>query len=182
MLPGQQPRVATIKRDYLLTRSFPLVYLGGPIKHTTWEGAVAWRDYATNYLFDFGIFTLDPMRGKDFLESHIKGTFGESFGDTTQSYKDFNDGWVTEHGITHRDIWDVRRCGIMLANFEDADRVSIGTVLEIGWASAWDKYIITVMDDTNPHWHGMVRNLSSLIVPDLNDALVRIPILLGAST
>lgn len=180
MLPRQHPRVdgSGVLKLPLTPRDFPLVYLAGPIQHTDWEGATDWRDRVTAELTDYGVFTLDPMRGKDFLEKHVKGTFGESWNGKTESYN-LDDPWATAHGITHRDRWDVSRCGILLANFTGADKVSVGTVLELGWANAWGKYIIVVMDDTNPHWHGMIKEIADIIVPDLDNAIDRICILLG---
>jgi hypothetical protein len=67
-------------------------------------------------------------------------------------------------------------------NFEDAKEVSVGTVMEIAWADAWDKYILIVMDSTNPHYHGMINEVASLIVPTLDEALELIPMILAQTS
>jgi hypothetical protein len=40
-------------------------------------------------------------------------------------------------GITTRDYNDCKRCDILVANFLGADKISIGTVMEIAWAKAF---------------------------------------------
>ena len=149
-------------------------YLAGPIDQATWEGATEWRKQAEFYLLNCGVKCLDPMRGKErlFADMGAKDTFEST------EYPD--DPWTTSKGITRRDRQDVRICDILLANFTDAKKVSIGTTLEIGWADAMGKYIIVIMDEKNPHWHGMVCEVADLIVPSLEEALQRIAILVGA--
>lgn len=100
------------------------------------------------------------MRGKKFLvnEKNIK-----------DSYKEHP--LTSQKGITCRDRADVMRCDMILVNFLGADKVSIGSVMEIAWADAWRKPIIVVMEKDNIHSHAMIREVSGFIVLDLDQAI-----------
>jgi hypothetical protein len=52
-------------------------------------------------------------------------------------------------GLTTRDRWDAMRCDVLLVNLLGATKVSIGTVLEFGWADAMDIPIV-VRDGRGP--------------------------------
>jgi hypothetical protein len=65
----------------------------------------------------------------------------------------------------------------VLFNLNGAEKASIGCMIELGWASAYRKFIITVMTESNIHWHGMVRDLTDLVFPTLAEALDVIPTL-----
>lgn len=56
---------------------------------------------------------------------------------------------------------------------KEAARVSIGSIPELTWAKEFDKFALVVMNCNkfNCHDHAFVRDLSSLIVPTLKDAL-----------
>lgn len=100
------------------------------------------------------------MRGKKYLvdEEDIK-----------DSYEEHPLG--SQEGITCRDRMDVMRCDMILVNFLGADKVSIGSVMEIAWADAWRKPIIVVMEEDNIHSHAMIREVAGFIVPDLDEAI-----------
>jgi nucleoside 2-deoxyribosyltransferase len=151
------------------------VYLAGPISITTYDGATEWRIAAAKFLRKHNVEALDPMRGKAYLKDMAAG------GVLNDSYDQLNDKYAkqecplsTGKAITRRDHWDVRSCDIVLFNLGDAKVPSIGSMIELGWASAYRKYIVTVMEEGNPHWHGMVKDLSDLIVPTLKEALTLI--------
>ena len=73
-------------------------------------------------------------------------------------------------GITVRDRWDALRCDVMLVYLLGAERVSIGTVMEIAWADAQRTPIVLVMDEENLHNHSMIRESVGYIVKDLGSA------------
>jgi nucleoside 2-deoxyribosyltransferase len=137
-----------------------IVYLAGPITGCSYKECTDWRKTATNTLGAFNIKCLDPMRGKSFLENadDIRDEYGATPTSNRQS-------------ITYRDHDDIRRADIVLVNFSGATRVSIGTVIEIGWASELNKLIVVIMDEDNCHWHGMLRELAYVTVPDLKTAI-----------
>ena len=149
----------------------PTVYLAGPITGKTVAGANDWRHAAATQLADV-VWTLDPLRGKDYLHALI----GDGIYDRT--YPD-DHPMSAGHGIYRRDSWDVRRCDMLLVNFVGATQVSIGTVMEIAWAEAAGKYVLVAMEADNVHQYPMIIEAASLIVPTLKEALALVPVMLG---
>lgn len=159
----------------------PLVYLAGGITGLLYGEAVDWREYARDYLSNWGIRTASPMRFKNYLSSEKR------IADVYEEHP-----LSSLIGINLRDHNDVRRCDGVLVNFIGAKAVSIETCIEIGAAMALNKPIVVAMepprevvdqwgDDSlvetfekrtvqNPHWHAMVR-ASNLVVPTLEEAL-----------
>lgn len=140
------------------------VYLAGPITGLTFGAAIAWRVEAATVLEKNGHEVLSPMRGKDFILKRIGEA--EVLG---QTYEDAP--LASQRGIVARDHFDVSRADVVLFNLCGAERVSIGTMIEYGWASAFRKVIITAMGRANVHNHAFVRELSPYLVPTLPEAL-----------
>lgn len=139
-----------------------LIYLAGPITGLTYEGCTGWRDFIIKSLPP-NIVGVSPMRMKENLVNEI---------DIADNYKDHV--LSNERAISCRDHYDVRRCDVILANFLGATKVSIGTVLEIGHARAYDKPIIVAMKDDNIHQHAMIRGYAGFLVSSLEDAILAI--------
>lgn len=137
----------------------PSLYLAGPIGGQTHSGATEWRDYVTEKL-DGIIDCYSPLRAKKFAH-------GTTF---TGSYPQGDPLW-TDQGITTRDRLDVMRCDGLIVNFSGVTKVSIGTCIELGWADAWRKPVIIVMEAQNVHNHCMVRNIAGYIVNDIDEAI-----------
>jgi nucleoside 2-deoxyribosyltransferase len=138
------------------------VYLAGPITGLTYGGTTEWRDYAIKELDNVGVEGISPMRGKDYLlqETSIREQYDEYI-------------LSTQRAITTRDRWDCTNCDVVLANLLGAtERISIGTIMEYGWADAARNPIVTVMEkEGNPHDHAMVREVSGYRVETLDEAL-----------
>jgi nucleoside 2-deoxyribosyltransferase len=135
------------------------VYLAGPITGSTYEETISWRNHATAKLLIHNIEGLSPMRGKAFLDNNR----------TDCDITKFLSGMKA---ITTRDKWDCERCDAVLVNLLGAKKVSIGTVLEIGWASSAGKPIVLVMEkEGNIHEHGIIRELCGFQVETLEDGL-----------
>lgn len=142
----------------------PRIYLAGQIAGLSYEGTVSWRSEAAYELgLDFLCFS--PMRAKEFLQETgvevKKGMFTDPIKDALTSPK----------GIVARDHNDVMICDAVLMNLLEPTKVSIGTMIEIGWAHAYRKPIILVMDRGNIHDHTMVTEIASFIVPDLESGI-----------
>ena len=138
-----------------------LVYLAGPIDGHTYDSCTNWREYAIKELAVNKITGISPMRAKDFLKHHPEIIDGVS-----------QHVLASDAGITARDMWDVRRSDAVLFNLLEAKKVSIGTMIEYGWASSFDKPIITLMEKQgNIHEHAMVRRLSDYRVENLEEGL-----------
>lgn len=140
------------------------MYLAGPITGLSYKGAVDWREYARNELDKFGINAFSPMRGKIYLEK-FKDLSGAADAYSARPLS-------TEKGITTRDRFDATRVDVVLANLLGANRVSIGTMIEFGWADAHRRPIVAVMEPGNIHDHAMVREMAGFIVPNLDEALL----------
>lgn len=147
------------------------IYMAGPITDWTYEDATTWREAWAPQFHKLGHTTASPMRGKEALKGQVlSGVFDEG------------------KAAVMRDLWDINRSDIVLANFEGASFASIGTCCEIGYAFARGKFILTVMPDPeasefaaigtnaprpahNPHDHIFVTEMSSVILPSMPEAL-----------
>ena len=55
---------------------------------------------------------------------------------------------------------------------KEATEISIGTMIEYGWADAFRKPIITVMENEgNVHDHNFVKELSGFVVEELDEGI-----------
>ena len=137
-----------------------LVYLAGPITGVSYGGSTEWREDAIKLLAKHGITGLSPMRGKDYLADR---TF----------MPDAADEYVlsTSKAIVTRDRWDCIRSDVVIVNLLGAERVSIGTMMELGWANGAGNPIILVMEPGNIHDHAMVREVAGYTTGSLDEAL-----------
>ncbi len=142
------------------------VYLAGPITGCTYTGCTDWRSYAKNVLSVVGITGLDPMRGKDYLSDE------KSLGN------DYPHPLSCPRGIMTRDYWDCTRCDVLLVNFLGAEKVSIGTVMEVAWAFDHSIPIVIVMEKGNPHDHAMINEATGFRAYCLDEGLAIIKAIL----
>jgi nucleoside 2-deoxyribosyltransferase len=71
-----------------------------------------------------------------------------------------------------RDRYDVMSSDVVLFNLLGTTTVSIGTCIEFGWADAFRKPVVLVMEpEGNLHDHPMVREAAGYIVPTLDEAV-----------
>jgi nucleoside 2-deoxyribosyltransferase len=145
-------------------------YLAGPIAGLNYKQAVMWREAARTELLLSGIHAYSPMRNKHYL-SDVK-QFSKQPRNDENPYNSDNP-LSTVKGITVRDRFDCETSDLVLINLLGSTTVSIGTMLEIGWASAKNIPIILVMEDEgNPHDHGMVNQVCGFRVNNLEDAII----------
>lgn len=141
------------------------VYLAGPITGLDYEGSTDWRVFAKGVLSNVGIRGLSPMRGKEYLKGlgTLSGT-GEEYAHLSVI--------SNSRGIMTRDRYDATRCDVLLVNLLGADRVSIGTVMEIAWADLKRIPIVVAIEAKgNPHEHMMLSEAYGYRVPSLDEAL-----------
>lgn len=136
-------------------------YLCGPMTGQTMKQCSGWRDKAEKELRGY-FECVSPLRGKDYLPP---GKL-EAFVNIQHEVGAVMSG---AKGILSRDTWDVRRCDVTLANFEETDRVSIGSVMEIAFAHAYRKPIVAVIDER--HRHPFIVEAVTHLCPDLDTAL-----------
>lgn len=139
----------------------PTVYLAGPITGLNFDEAVDWRTHAQRVLAANGIRGVSPMRAKEYLRT-AGPLAAEGYYDRPLS---------NPKGITTRDRFDCTRADLVLVNFVGAERVSIGTVMELGWADANRVPIVVAMEEGNVHQHGMVTEVAGFIVPTVLEAV-----------
>jgi nucleoside 2-deoxyribosyltransferase len=74
-------------------------------------------------------------------------------------------------GINVRDYNDTKTSDAILVNLLDCgQKVSIGTVMEIAWARAFQIPVVIVMEEDNIHQHAML-SFGNIIVPTLEEGL-----------
>jgi len=141
----------------------PKVYLAGPMAGLQLENAKNWRENAIELLERYGIQGVSPMRHKEQLFNRTNAM--ESLSQEVLAIQKI---------ITVRDRLDIMNCDGVIANFLDYGPIpSLGTCIEFGWADAFRKPVITVMElgKGNPHDHAMLREISGAILPTLEEAV-----------
>lgn len=133
------------------------LYLAGPMTGLTLEESAEWRIAAADRLEPL-YECFSPLRGK----SYLKGQTHKSDGPERAG---------GDKGIFRRDRWDVRTSDVVLANFVGSTSISIGTLFEIAWANALEKFVIVVMEPTNLHQHAFVRQAASIVVSNMDEAV-----------
>ena len=137
------------------------VYLAGPITGLSFAGANDWRTEVQRRLKP-PVVGLSPLRCKQYLSS-VQSRL-ESLGYHGHPLS-------TPQGITARDRFDCQRADVVLFNFLGAERVSVGTCIEIGWADAARRPMVAVMESGNLHDHAIVRAAVPFIVGSLDEAV-----------
>src|ERR1700751_4980589 len=101
------------------------LFLAGPLTGISYRQAVGWRTYVESRL-PADIIAFSALRGKAYVadERVLKDTYPEHLLSTPQ-------------GTITRDRYDVSRCDALFVNVLKADRISIGTIMEMAWADAW---------------------------------------------
>lgn len=148
----------------------PGIYLAGPITGLSYDDARnGWRREIAEMIGP-DIDCYSPMRAKEFLakETVLRG-------DPNM----YDDVIATASGILTRDFNDVKQCDAMIANFLGAEKVSIGTCCEFGFAYALRKPVILVMENDihqgSSHWHNVhdhafIDEIAGYRVDNLEDA------------
>lgn len=137
------------------------VYLAGPITGLTFDNATDWRMQAQGFLASRGIQGVSPMRAKEYLRD-VGALAALGYQDKPLS---------SPKGIVTRDRWDCTNADVVLVNLLGAERVSIGTMMELAWADSARIPIVLIMDEGNVHDHGMVREVAGFIVGTLAEGL-----------
>jgi len=147
------------------------VYLAGPIKGLSAAAASVWRDAAASMLAAYGVGSRSPVRYR-YAPAGEAPLHGGAY----------NHPLATAAAISGRDHHDVQACQVMIANFLGADAASLGTAVEFGWASAYRKFIVLVIEKDatgNPHDHAILRHLADCTVHTVADAVRMTLMVLG---
>lgn len=142
------------------------LYMAGPIRGCSYDGATQWRDDVRAALSHYGISAMSPMRSKNYLKNEVDVDGGKLV-DTYAQYP-----LSTMRAIVTRDRNDCMKCDMVLMNLLGATTVSIGSILEIAWADAARVPVVLVMEKSgNLHEHGMIREMCGFQVETLEEAI-----------
>ena len=126
------------------------VYLCGPITGCSYDDArYGWRAEINGHVDHDTVELLSPMRQQGYL-SEITEPLGSIAMEQSKHVMS------KSRAIVAKDLWDVRECQLVVANLLGAERVSIGSVFEMGWAQVLHKPIILIIEKDaklNPHHH-----------------------------
>lgn len=153
-----------------------LVYLAGPISGTTYLESNDWRKYVANNVPEF-IEVISPLRSKSYLGNLSGEGDGKKIADYYSDYSRFP--LSSKRGIMMRDSFDVRRADAILVNLLDAQKISIGTVMEIAWAWDHQKPIVCICQPGHIHTHSMLDEAISLTAENLDEGIWLISQILG---
>lgn len=137
------------------------VYLAGPITGLAYTAATDWREYVKSHIRN-DILVCSPLRAKRYLENET-------------NIADSYENWPlsSSKGLTTRDRFDVMRCDLLFVNLLGTTKVSIGTVMEIGWADMLRKPIVLLIEDEgNIHDHAMIRECAGFRLNNLDDGII----------
>jgi len=138
------------------------IYLAGPISGKGYEEIVGLYEEKSSFLGMYGYEILCPMTGKTHLRNELN----------LKAYGLNDHPTSSNHAIFERDRWMISLCDIFLADLTNAgDRISIGTMMELAWASLYNKHSIVVMDRDNIHYHAFVLEASDIVFSHLDPAL-----------
>jgi len=137
------------------------VYLAGPISGCSYKGCTEWRTEAIETLAQWGILGRSSMRAKEYLQNEVD-----------LKAADYEQPLSTNKAIVTLDRFDVMDSDMVLLYLKGATKVSIGTCIEIGWADAFRKPTVLVIEpEGNPHDHGMVKECCGYRVDNLVSGL-----------
>lgn len=140
------------------------VYLSGPITGLTYtEARYDWRVDLANMLGE-RIIPLSPMRH----EGHLAEMRAMPIGPDTLPTHLFSHPKM----IVAKDFLDIDESTIVIVNLLDAKAVSQGTLIEMGYAKAKGKTIITIADAETDKVHNspFIGVISDVIVGTLEEA------------
>ncbi len=138
------------------------IYLAGPISGKGYDEVVNNYKSEADTLSLFGYEVLCPMTGKAYLRNEL--VLREKGYDNVPV--------ATNHAIFERDKWMVSNCDVVLANLSNSgDRISIGTMMELAWASILGKHTVIILPKDNVHRHAFVLESGDIIFETETEAL-----------
>jgi len=136
----------------------PKIYLAGPMAGLSIKEAKQWRIALTSYSDLFEL--LSPCRDHEDIEGVIEGHGGgEAF-------------MCKPKEIYSRDTHDIFRSDAILVNFTNAEKISIGTVFELGYASGLGKPIVTVGLKEGIHDHVFTQECGIVHAESLAEGMI----------
>jgi len=132
------------------------IYLAGPITGLNFEDANDWRRVVSDDLKHSNIIGISPLRceslkeGETYNASYNCPKFGEPL------------------AIASKNFLDVQKCDLLLAYLP---KISIGTLIEIGWAIALQKPVIVVSKLPEIREHSILNAKVGWMLESFEDAV-----------
>lgn len=143
------------------------VYLSGPITGMDYGNArFGWRKTFSEWLEE-GIEVLSPMRHEGHLAEMKTAMSVEAL---KKFEKEKNHIFSHPKMIVSKDMLDVEQSDLVVVNLLGADKVSQGTVWEMGYAKGKGKQIVLITDKGNVHTSPFVSESANVVVDNLEDA------------
>jgi len=148
------------------------LYLAGPISGLSYKEATTWREEVARELTRFGVKCLSPLRAEVHLRNH-EGLLS----DCQTPEENLAAGcqvlaMSTQRGVVERDKFDCTRCSVLFINLLGAKKISVGSMIEIGWANANNIPIVLIMEDEhNCHDHAFVRECAAFRTPHISEGV-----------
>lgn len=136
------------------------IYCCHPISGQSADDVFEYYERMEETLGSYGYEVLTPMHGKDVLRTESKFRAA-----------DYRYPVTTNHAIFGRDRWMVGQADVVYANLLGAPIVSIGSVMELAWASAARKHVVLCMEEQNVHRHAFVLEAADVVWTDEREAL-----------
>lgn len=139
------------------------IYLAGPITGLSFDDCSDWREQAIMILTGRGMQGISPLRAKEYLKNYTTIEDGLDLEDTVLS---------SQRGIYFRDKFDCERADLVIVNFLGAKKVSIGSVMEIAWATTKNTPIVLIMEEKgNVHDYSLINEACPFRVTSLSEAI-----------
>src|SRR5688572_1825858 len=114
----------------------PRIYLCGPITGLSYgEARNGWRREFATYVDDNLIDLYSPMR----QEGHLAEV-------QSIEHKPYDGVLSQSRAIVAKDLLDIRRADLIVANFVGAKDHSVGSICEVAWSYLLDKPVISIME------------------------------------
>lgn len=139
----------------------PSIYLAGPITGLSYgEARHGWRAEFASWIDQSKIDLYSPMRQEGHL-AEVQAIEHKAY-----------DGILSQaRAIVAKDRLDVKRADLVIAGFLGAKIVSAGSLIELGWADAWDKTTIMILEPKgNPHDRFFVTEVADFRVATVREA------------
>ena len=142
------------------------VYLAGPIAGFSYDTATYWRDTISKMVSEFSIICYSPLRGESYEDNQVPLD--------NQGSRAYNGVPIAPRNFVRRDWHDVKTSDAMVVLLPaDAKTISIGTMIEIGWASALDIPMIGIIPhgEWGIHQHPFLDELFTFQVRTVYEAV-----------
>lgn len=138
------------------------VYLAGPIHGQTYKSASGWRSDAATLFKEMEVDVWDPFRGYRSLRHKGADVLHHTDIESIQG--------VSNAAAMTRDLEDINRADLVLMNLSGVDKVSIGTMVELGWAAKHRTPVISILLPGEIHDHPFVREMTH-VTESLRDGI-----------